>query len=157
VPNIVFACTCGQQMQIEDRYAGSQIRCPRCGQSLVAPLAQGQQPGAAPQAGPVPQPLGPVQFPPGYQGMGLRPHRGAMILTFGILGLVICVVFGIVAWVMGNADLREMAAGTMDRAGEGMTRAGKICGMISTILLIVVVAFWTVGMVILGLASSVPH
>ena len=155
--NIFFACTCGQQMQIEERYAGSQVRCPRCGQSLVAPLAQGQPPGAAPQPGSVPPPLGPVQFPPGYQGMGLKPHRGAMILTFGILGLVICAIFGIVAWVMGNGDLREMAAGTMDRTGEGMTRAGKICGMISTILLIAGVALWAVGMVLFAVVSSVSH
>ncbi len=65
---------------------------------------------------------------------GMRPHRGAMILVFGILSWLLCFVFGIVAWVMGNTDLREMAEGRMDPSGEGLTRAGKIVGMIHVIL-----------------------
>jgi hypothetical protein len=63
-----------------------------------------------------------------------RPHRGTMILVFGILGIVLCVIFGIVAWVMGSGDLKQMQAGSMDRSGEGLTRAGMICGMVSVIL-----------------------
>ena len=65
-----------------------------------------------------------------------------MILVFGILGLVMCFIFGIVAWVMGNGDLREMAAGAMDPTGEGLTKAGKICGMISVILTIAIVGLY---------------
>ena len=57
-----------------------------------------------------------------------------MILVFGILGIVCCIVFGILAWTMGAADLRAMQAGEMDRSGEGLTRAGMICGIIGTIL-----------------------
>ena len=38
---------------------------------------------------------------------------------------------------MGSGDLKEMAAGRMDRTGEGMTKAGKIIGMIAAILAIV--------------------
>lgn len=72
--------------------------------------------------------------PTGGEMGGVRPHRGTMILVFGILGLVVCVIFGIFAWVWGKADLEAMAAGEMDRSGEGMTMAGKICGMISCIL-----------------------
>jgi hypothetical protein len=64
----------------------------------------------------------------------LSPHRGGAVLTLGILGLAICCICGICAWSMGNADLKEMAAGRMDRSGEGLTSAGKICGMISVIL-----------------------
>ncbi|MCH6550651.1 MAG: DUF4190 domain-containing protein [Planctomycetes bacterium] len=64
----------------------------------------------------------------------MRPHRGAMILVFGILGIVICLIFGIVAWVMGNGDLAAMREGTMDASGEGLTQAGKICGIISVVL-----------------------
>ena len=71
-------------------------------------------------------------------GTPLRPHRGTLILVFGILSLVVCGFFlGIPAWIMGNADLRAMAAGEMDRSGEGLTKAGKICGMIAVILDIV--------------------
>jgi len=70
-------------------------------------------------------------------GTYLQSHRGRAILTLGILGMVICIICGIIAWVMGNNDLREMDAGRMDPAGRGMTRAGRICGMISVILTVV--------------------
>ena len=57
-----------------------------------------------------------------------------MILVFGILGIVMCFIFGIVAWVMGNGDLGAMREGTMDATGEGLTQAGKICGIVSVVL-----------------------
>lgn len=83
------------------------------------------------------------QFPPIQPGaMGLRPHRGVAVLVLGILGLVLCFICGIIAWVMGNGDLREMDAGRMDPSGRGMTPAGKICGMISVILACLGVAFY---------------
>jgi len=75
-------------------------------------------------------------------GLPLKPHRGVAVLVLGILGIVVCVICGIIAWVMGNNDLREMAAGTMDPSGRGLTQAGKICGMISVILTIVVLCIW---------------
>jgi hypothetical protein len=71
------------------------------------------------------------------------PHRGGLILAMGLIGLVgflACVfpvVLGPIAWIMGNSDLREMRAGRMDPAGEGMTRGGQICGMIATLFMIV--------------------
>jgi hypothetical protein len=96
-------------------------------------------------------PVTPVEAQPVSQ-QPLAPHRGAAILVLGIVGLVVgllgsfcCGIFGIagcicgiIAWVMANKDLREMAAGRMDPAGRGTTQAGKICGIISVILAIVV-------------------
>ena len=67
----------------------------------------------------------------------LRPHRGTLILVLGIIGIVCCFICGIIAWVMGSNDLREMAAGRMDTSGQGLTQAGKICGMVSVILQII--------------------
>jgi hypothetical protein len=64
----------------------------------------------------------------------LAPHRGGLILAFGIIGLVICLPFGIAAWVMGNNDLSEIAAGRMDPTGEGLTRSGKVIGIIACCL-----------------------
>ena len=59
-------------------------------------------------------------------------------MTLGILSLVLCGIFTAVpAWIMGNSDLKAMAAGTMDPSGRPLTNAGRICGMISTILTIV--------------------
>ncbi len=67
----------------------------------------------------------------------MQPHRGTTILVLGILGIVLCQICGIIAWVMANKDLAEMAAGRMDISGEGTTKAGKVCGIISVVLLIV--------------------
>ena len=69
----------------------------------------------------------------------LTPHRGGMILAFGILAIVgvASIIFGPMAWVMGNADLRAMREGTMDPSGEGQTNTGRILGMISVIMIVV--------------------
>ena len=89
-----------------------------------------------------------VPQPPQYSPSLLKPHRGVVVLTLGILGFFVCFICGIIAWVIGNNDLREMRAGTMDPAGEGLTQAGRICGMISVILAVIGIA---VPFVILGI------
>jgi hypothetical protein len=82
----------------------------------------------------------------------MKPHRGTLILVFGILGLVACAPLGIVAWVMGNGDLKQIDAGAMDPTGRSTTNAGRICGMIATILLAVgiVLGIVLVGFGVLG-------
>ena len=62
----------------------------------------------------------------------------------GILSWVLCFILGIIAWSMGNSDLREIKAGRMDPAGKGSTEAGRILGMIHVILCIVVFAIYAV-------------
>lgn len=57
----------------------------------------------------------------------------------GILSLVICAPLGIAAWIMGNGDLRQMDAGAMDPTGRSVTNAGRICGMIGTILFVIAI------------------
>lgn len=65
--------------------------------------------------------------------------RASTILTLGILSLAVCGILGPFAWAMGRKDLRKIQSGAMDPSEEGMIRGGMICGIISTILLIVVV------------------
>ncbi len=90
----------------------------------------------------------------------VAPHRGVIILVLGILGIVCCFICGIIAWVMGNNDLREIDAGRMDPTGRGLTQAGKICGMVSVIFWIVMLVI-QVLMLLLGgglmLFSSSPR
>lgn len=97
-----------------------------------------------------PQQPQPPQQPPQQvgAGAGMEPHRGTLVLVLGILGLVVCVILGIVAWVMGNGDLRKMDAGQMDPSGRGLTQAGRVCGMISVILAIVGFAIWALMMIV---------
>ena len=86
----------------------------------------------------------------------MKPHRGTLILILGILGLVVCGPCGIAAWIMGNGDLKEIDAGTMDPTGRSTTNAGRICGIIATILMILAVlafiAIFALGL--LGAAAS---
>jgi len=64
----------------------------------------------------------------------VKAHRGTMLLVFGILGLLCCIIFAILAWVMGSSDLKAMAEGQMDPSGEGLTKAAKILGIIGCVL-----------------------
>jgi hypothetical protein len=86
----------------------------------------------------------------------MKPHRGTLILVLGILGLVVCAPLGIAAWLMGNGDLKLMDAGQMDSAGRSLTNAGRICGIIATVLLILGVlgGILIFGLGILGAAAS---
>ena len=98
-------------------------------------------------------PVRPVEAQPPLQP--LKPHRGGTVLALGILGLVCCWILGIIAWVMGNGDLREMDAGMMDPAGRGLTQAGKICGIISVVVAILGLVFGLLYMLLgLGMAAS---
>ena len=85
-----------------------------------------------------------------------QPHHGTMILVFGILGLIVCFPLGIVAWIMGSSDLKKMRAGTMDSAGEQLTKIGMILGIITTILNIIGIILFIIVSVfgIIGAAAS---
>jgi hypothetical protein len=99
-----------------------------------------------------------THFPPSTPAplsAGVRPHRGEMILVLGILSLVISgcgvgLILGIVAWVMGNEDLRAMASGRMDPAGHSPTKAGRICGMIGVALSVLAVVVGVLYFVLIG-------
>jgi hypothetical protein len=91
-----------------------------------------------------------------YRRRGVRrdcePHRGVLVLVFGILSLVVPyvgVVLGVVAWVMGHKDLKKMAAGSMDPEGRGLTLAGKVCGIVGTLLQGLMLLFVLAEMVVI--------
>jgi formylglycine-generating enzyme required for sulfatase activity len=86
----------------------------------------------------------------------MKPHRGTLILVFGILGIVACFPIGIAAWIMGGRDLKEMQAGTMDPSGRGSTSAGRVCGMIGTLLAGIMVVLMLVGGIAFILLRSSP-
>lgn len=105
-------------------YCGEEIlttaeKCPHCRESLdVSDTAK----------------RGSSQRLPASAFRKLAPHRGGTILAIGVLSFFCAgIVLGPMAWVMGRHDLLEMEQGRMDPAGQGMTQAGKVCGMIVTI------------------------
>lgn len=86
----------------------------------------------------------------------MKPHRGTLILVLGILGLVVCAPLAIAAWVMGSGDLKQIDAGTMDPSGRGTTQAGKICGIIGTILLIIGIIVFGI-LFLIGFAAALAQ
>ncbi|MCS7158879.1 MAG: hypothetical protein RMJ19_00265, partial [Gemmatales bacterium] len=64
----------------------------------------------------------------------VEPHRGGLILTLAILGLLICGPLALAAWLMAVSDLQKIRHGTMDKSGYGLTQAGLVVGIIGTIL-----------------------
>ncbi len=84
----------------------------------------------------------------------MKPHRGTLVLVLGILGLVLCGPLGIAAWVMGNGDIKQMDAGLMDPSGRSTTNAGRICGMIATILTIIAVVI-ALLIIVFGAGSAI--
>jgi prepilin-type processing-associated H-X9-DG protein len=77
-------------------------------------------------------------------------HRGGLIYGLGIAAVAAdfcCVlaplglVFGIIALVMGQRDLRRMRLGEMDASGEAKTKWGRTRGIIGIILAIALNSF----------------
>ena len=84
-------------------------------------------------------------------------HRGGVILTLGILAFFVCgIIMGPIAWFMGSSDLKAMKAGRMDPEGEGITQAGRICGLIAFLINACVILFYCVivGAAIAGGAAG---
>jgi len=151
---IQFNCnSCGTTLRVPAEHLGKQARCPKC-QNLNVVQADPLDPNPSPY--PVNDPVSPAKPGNPYaigQGTILpaggvaghayqSAHRGGMILTLGVMAIVcnIAGVPGILAWVLGNADLKQMDAGRMDPEGRGTTQAGMIMGMIMTIFVIIGIA-----------------
>jgi len=109
--------------------------------------------------------IGPEPSRPGP----LKPHRGGIVLALGILGIffiflpgiilsfsvkserpplevlgllpIVGFILGSIAWVKGENNLNDMDAGIMDPTGRGLTQAGKICGLICVVLMILFLVF----------------
>jgi len=130
------------------------------GGMIAAPTTQaGQNPFASQQyaVGPNAAAASPYIRPSHYQ-----PHRGVVILILGIIGFVLggvigCPILSVIAWMMGSADVAEIRAGRMDPEGMGMTQAGRILGIIYTVMWLasIVLVLAIVGIMLLcGLAGN---
>lgn len=95
-----------------------------------------------------------TQMPPASFNPGMKPHRATMVLVLGILGIVLCFIPGIIAFILGGKDLEEMKNGTMDPSGMSLTKAGRICGIIGTILQVGGFLLWLVLVILIGVAGG---
>lgn len=88
----------------------------------------------------------------GWQPPAKHP-QATMVLILGILGLVICSVLAPIAWVMGNRAVREIDASPQPMAGRGEANAGRILGIVGTVLLAIgIVAF--IALIAFGLIAG---
>ncbi|MBI4936034.1 MAG: DUF4190 domain-containing protein [Actinobacteria bacterium] len=91
-----------------------------------------------------------------YGGGQYAEHpQGSTILVLGILSLVVCAVLGPIAWSMGNKAIREMdAQPTVQFANRGNVTAGRICGIISTVLIGLGLVVFVIAIVAVAAGSS---
>jgi len=82
-----------------------------------------------------------------------QDSQATTILVLGILSLVLCQVLGPFAWVMGNKEVAAIDAGERPPENRGTAQAGRILGIISTVLLLIGVVFGFVMLAILGIAA----
>jgi hypothetical protein len=134
MPEIINCPSCQRKLQVPEELIGQGVQCPTCSTAFTA------------TRGGVTAPLSSDEHDRDRDDdyrhrRDLLPHRGGVVLTMGILSLAsiaVCalggLLFGPIAWVMGSNDLAEIRAGRMDPDGEGVTNAGRICGMVGTIL-----------------------
>jgi hypothetical protein len=159
--------SCERELKLPEDLAGKRVRCPQCAATFTA-------------APPAPLPASTSRPPPdAYERRSRRrrfhddyddededdfdfgrpsrfdyhPHRGAVILTLGILSLAVCGIMGPIAWIMGNMDMREIRSGRMDPSGEGLTNAGRICGIIATCFTAAIVLIYGFMFLMLGAAG----
>ncbi|MBI2807181.1 MAG: hypothetical protein HYX68_19540 [Planctomycetes bacterium] len=161
----VITCSeCQRKLQVPESFIGQMVQCPECGHQFAAqpnPNAVQAQPpvssasgAAAPQREEGARRRRPVDeddddFDDDYVDIrpmrrSGTPHRGGMILAVGILAWVLFPyttwICGPIAWFMGNSDLNQIRAGDMDPSGEGMVQAGRVLGMVATIVSVVLIA-----------------
>ena len=142
---------CHRPLQVPPSFFGQIVQCPECAHQFEAsPPATAVQTAPSTPAAASERPRRPrdddyddedddIDF---EQLRRVRhhgvPHRGGIILAMGILALVIfpysTLICGPIAWIMGSIDLAKIRAGEMDPSGEGMVQAGRVLGIISTVL-----------------------
>lgn len=166
---VVSCPECQRRLAVPAELLGRSVRCPSCGATFPAQPAS----SAAPVS-PAPQPpeMPTVDYMPPQDDLESRmrrdmmPHRGIMVLVFGILSVAfvfpsLCCLFsafgglgfGITAWILGQNDLRSMAGHRMDPDGMGLTRAGWICGIIGTVLSVLSILLH-IGMFVIMMISD---
>ncbi len=94
---------------------------------------------------------------PGHgQLSNVREHPdGTTVLVLGILGLVACGLLAPFAWVKGNAAMREIdAQPQVNWTNRGAVQAGRICGIIGSVLIMLGVLFLILFVLAVVLSSA---
>lgn len=96
----------------------------------------------------------PYPPPPGQPAPDHPQATTALVL--GILGILLCGVLAPFAWVIGGKAVREIDESGGTVGGRGTANAGKILGIVGTILLVLAAIVLVVVFVgVLGVVSSI--
>ena len=141
--------SCNRRLHVAEAHLGEYVQCPSCQATFTAELPAPRENPTASLPFPGQERVQHARQEQGFKDLDAErrdvnypgvPHRGALILTLGILGLLLSCcplagwVLGILAMSLGNEDLRQMALGGMDRSGKGLTQAGKVLGLVAVIV-----------------------
>lgn len=88
----------------------------------------------------------PPQFP-SEGGAYPEQSQATTALVLGILGIVICGILAPFAWNIGNKELAAIDAGRRPPENRGTANAGKILGIVGTVLL-------AIGLIVLVLVLA---
>ncbi len=150
--SFVIRCVCGQLMTAQDDYVGLEVACVRCSTALRVPEKPADdQPAPATPSRPAARISARQPLPE-----GVRPHRGGLAVTLGVLSILfaplcfaIGAVLGIAAIAVSAEDLRGIQAGTVDPAGQSFASSGRIIGIIGLVISLAILVL-TVGMLSMG-------
>lgn len=79
--------------------------------------------------------------------------NGTLILVLGILSIVCLPILGPVAWILGNNALKS---GYVDPSQAGQINAGRICGIVGSVFLVLAIIYWIFIFAIAG-TSALHH
>jgi len=155
----IIACPrCGKKLELPEDGLGREVQCPACFQTFEGrPQTASPRPPSSHSAA-IPPVAPPASLNRSWSAdssartLGqseMAPHRGGMILTFGFLSLLPCVIvsliFGMLAWTMAETDIKEMRAGYMNPEGESATYVGRVLGLVGIVIWSLVYAFACLG------------
>ena len=133
------------------RVPGAAAACGQCGLAFatVVPGAGGLPFGGARQPLPsVQQAYGAGAFVGSGRSGPIDHPDGTTVLVLGILSLVFCQLFGPFAWSKGNKAMRQINANPGRYSNRGTVQAGRILGIITSCVLMLVVAGAIAGVVV---------
>jgi hypothetical protein len=139
---IRFHCDCGRLLQAKEEYVGRRSKCPDCGLEQLVPAVSEVVDSSALSADER------TRWADGQEGeagadalAGTRPTRtsgkAVASLFLGIASLVLVILAGIPAIILGIMGLREVSQGRGRVRGKGLALTGMILGVIGSALTVV--------------------
>jgi uncharacterized membrane protein YjgN (DUF898 family) len=97
----------------------------------------------------------PNQYGTPPYGFGAPEHpQATLVLILGIVGIVACGLVAPFAWVMGSRVVKEIDASGGQLGGRSQAQAGRILGLVGTLLLGLALLVCVAAVIILLIAAA---